>query len=91
MNNLKNQVRNKYQVPIHKKLLSNYSKTLFYTGFETQELFTKLHDFIAPFVKKNYHGYKNLLKYASKLKRNFIIHQKNGNKKLESKIITVYD
>ena len=57
------------------------SRTLFYTGLETYNLFTKLHDFIALFVKKSYNGYKNLLKCVSKLKRNFISSSKNWDHK----------
>ena len=49
-NHLKNQVHKcTCQVPIPKKLLINDSKTLFYTGLETYELFTKLHGFTTPF------------------------------------------
>ena len=63
----------------------NDSKTLFYTGLETYELFTKLHDFIAPYVKRRYHG--NSLNCASKLKINIIdsLKKMGPKRKLESK------
>ena len=88
IDHLKNQLRKcKCQVPIHKKLLITDEKSVFCTGFETYELFTKLHDFIDPFVKRRYHDYKNSLQCVLKLKRNFINSPKKmGQKrKLESK------
>ena len=82
INYLKNHVRKcKFQVPIHKKLLINDSKPFLYTGLITYELFTKLHNFSAPLVRRRYHGYKNLLKWVSKLKISFI----NSPKKWDQK------
>ena len=52
--------------------MSNDSKPLIYTRIETYELFTKLYEFIAPLVKRRYHGYKNSLKCVLKFKINFI-------------------
>ena len=42
-------------VPVQKKLLTDDLKPLLYTRIESYELFTKLHDFVALFVKRRYH------------------------------------
>ena len=85
---LKNELlKCKCHVPLYQKLLTNRTKTRFYTGIESYELFCKLHDFIAPFVRKRYYCFKESVKSASKLKRNFQNSPKKmgPTRKLESK------
>lgn len=58
----------KCEMPLHLKLLTTDKLCLFHTGIKTVALFTKLHDFIVPFVRRRWRGTKGT---TSTLRRNF--------------------
>ena len=50
--------------PTYSQLLKTDKDVQFYTRLKTKEMFNKLHDFIAPFVKKRWKGVKVVVKNA---------------------------
>ena len=53
--------------PVHKNILKNDEKIMFYTGITKLSTFLKLCDFISPFVEQKWCGAKSTKKPSSRL------------------------